>query len=258
MTRVITGLLLAGAAWALAFLAPRPLFLGLGATVATLALREFYGIARACGWQPLALAGYAASWLWICLPGLDVGLLTILLALAALGAGFVSGRPVSSVLPSAASTLTGVVYIAGPLALGALLHARSPHWLVLLLVTNGVGDSAALYVGRALGRHPLAPRTSPAKTWEGAAGSLVCGILAGTLYAAQFLRTEIGLVDATVLALAVNCAAQIGDLAESGMKRAAGMKDSSSLLPGHGGVLDRIDGLLFSTPVAYAHLLVFG
>ncbi len=254
MTRVLTGLTLGAAAWALAFLAPRPLFLALVAGLAVVALREFYGISRVCRLEPYAPAGYVAALLWILIPSANSTYLLTLFAVVLLGAGVFMRLPPSNALPAAAVTLTGVLFVAGPLLWGILLHERSPHWLAFVLIVNAIGDSVALYVGKYFGRRTLAPRASPSKTWEGAFASTLAGTLAGILYASQFLRGEIDPLTAALLALAVNVVAQCGDLAESAMKRAAGIKDSGTLLPGHGGVLDRIDGLLFSIPVAYGYL----
>ena len=251
MTRVLTGLALGAATWALIFLAPRPLFLALAAALAVLGLREFYRLALACGIDAFRKAGYLAALLWLLVPGLDIAFFLTALALALLGGGSLSRRSGRVRLAEAAVSLAGVLYVAGPLALGTLLHAESPHWLVFVILVNAVGDSIGFFAGKAFGRHPLAPRTSPAKTWEGAIASALCGTLAGALYAGHFLGQAAGPVTASLLALTVNCFAQGGDLAESALKRAGGLKDSGALLPGHGGVLDRIDGILFSMPVVY-------
>ena len=254
MTRVLTGLALGVAAWALTFLAPRPLLVALVAVLALVALHEFYGISRACRFEPYAPVGYGAALLWILLPPGDSMFLFTLFGLLLLGLGVFMRLPPSNALAAAAVTLTGVVVIAGSLLWGTRLHALSPHWLAFVLIVNAIGDSVALYVGKSFGRHALARRASPSKTWEGAVASTVGGTVAGTLYASHFLRAEIDPLIAALLALAINVVAQWGDLAESAMKRAAGIKDSGTLLPGHGGVLDRIDGLLFSLPVAYGFL----
>ena len=135
-----------------------------------------------------------------------------------------------------------------------------------MLCVVWAGDIAALYVGRAWGRHKLAPSLSPNKTWEGTLGSvagslLVTGGLLGLAAGlAQWDSTKLSYPEDVwywlVLAVVVNVAAQVGDLAESALKRAAGVKDSGSLLPGHGGVLDRIDALLLAAPVLwYAQLI---
>jgi len=120
------------------------------------------------------------------------------------------------------------------------------------VLVSWAGDTAALYIGKAFGRRKLAPQVSPAKTWEGAAGSLVGGVLAGGVYA-HFLLSAAP-VKIVMLAAAGNIAGQFGDLAKSAWKRGAGVKDSGTMLPGHGGWLDRIDASLFSVPVVYALL----
>jgi phosphatidate cytidylyltransferase len=133
--------------------------------------------------------------------------------------------------------------------------------LTFLLCAVWAGDIVALYVGRSLGRHKLAPRLSPGKTWEGAVGSLLGSLLVTVLLlvlAVQLAKHDIltlafhgTLAHWLILALVVNVAAQVGDLAESALKRSAGVKDSGTLLPGHGGVLDRIDALLLAAPVLW-------
>jgi len=120
------------------------------------------------------------------------------------------------------------------------------------LFLNWVGDSAAYYVGRSIGRYKLAPRVSPNKTWEGSLASTVMATVTGVAYWAYFIMeptTNIYLV--IVITILVNVAGQMGDLAESFLKRSAGLKDSGDMLPGHGGILDRVDGVLFAVPVLY-------
>jgi phosphatidate cytidylyltransferase len=153
-------------------------------------------------------------------------------------------------LGSSAAALLGIIYIFGAWRCAILLRGANPHWLMVALLVSWAGDTAAFYVGRAFGRNKLAPRVSPGKTWEGAAGSLVVGTLAGMAYA-HFLipGASLGLVIA--LSAAGNVAGQVGDLCESAFKRGAGVKNSGHSLPGHGGWLDRIDSSLFSIPVVY-------
>jgi phosphatidate cytidylyltransferase len=156
----------------------------------------------------------------------------------------------SQSMAAAAAFTLGVTYIFGSWRCAIDLHAIDHNWLMFALLLSWVGDTAALYVGRAFGRHKLAPRLSPKKTWEGAIASLVAGAAAGTLY--MWWRVPV-LPWAAVLGVAVagNVAGQFGDLCESAMKRGAGVKDSGTSLPGHGGWLDRIDSTLFSVPVVY-------
>jgi phosphatidate cytidylyltransferase len=121
--------------------------------------------------------------------------------------------------------------------------------ILLLLIIIWAGDSAAYYGGRALGRHPLAPSISPKKTVEGAVAGLAASVIAGSAVGVAMLgEAPIRLLSASLVTAVVG---QIGDLAESALKRSAGVKDSSSILPGHGGMLDRVDSLLFAAPVFY-------
>ena len=149
------------------------------------------------------------------------------------------------------------------LALPALREeANGPSLVTYLLCVVWAGDIAALYVGRTLGRHKMAPQLSPNKTWEGAVGSMAGSLLAaGGLLALEHLLTvrfdsaKLSYPDEVwywmFLAAVVNASAQVGDLAESALKRSAGVKDSGTLLPGHGGVLDRIDAILVAAPVLW-------
>lgn len=158
-------------------------------------------------------------------------------------------------LPSAAAGVLGILYIFGSWKTSLLLARINPHWLMLALAINWVGDTAAFLVGRTFGRNKLAPTISPAKSWEGAIGSLVISVAAATAYI-QWFSPETPVAFAVLLAALANVAGQIGDLAESAMKRGAGVKDSGSTLPGHGGWLDRLDSSLFSMPAVYAMLLL--
>ena len=254
MVRILIGLLLASAAWLLAFRASPPIILASVAMLALLSLREYFGILVASGMRPYPTLGYAGALFWLLYPNLDRALFSSLYLILLLGTGVLAGRPIQSVLPSAAVTAAGVLYIAGPLLWGMLLHDLSPHWLVFALVVTAVGDTVALAIGKTFGRRPIAPVVSPSKTWEGTIASVIVGPGAGSIYAAVFLAGSIGIVEAAVLAIVINVFGQIGDLAESALKRTAEMKNSGQLLPGHGGVLDRIDGLLFALPVLYGYL----
>jgi phosphatidate cytidylyltransferase len=128
-------------------------------------------------------------------------------------------------------------------------------WVVSLLVLSWVCDSCAYFVGRAFGRRRLAPRISPSKSVEGAAAGLVGAAVVGAIIG---LVLDRGVALMAGYGLAIGVATVIGDLAESGLKRQTGVKDSGVLIPGHGGILDRMDSLLFCAPIAYAYVLAFG
>jgi phosphatidate cytidylyltransferase len=154
------------------------------------------------------------------------------------------------VLPQVACSLFGAFYAFAPWRFAVDLRLESVHWLFFATALNWAGDSTAYYVGRAFGKHKLAPIVSPKKTWEGAAGSIAGSLLFGLLYMGHFMP-KVPLWEIAVLAVIGNAAGQLGDLAESAMKRGAGVKDSGNLLPGHGGMLDRVDSSLFALPTIY-------
>lgn len=152
---------------------------------------------------------------------------------------------------AAVSALGGIVYIGGSWLCAFHLRVKNPHWLLFAFLLCWAGDSAALYIGKNFGRHKLAPKISPGKTWEGAIASVVGGVLVGAIYA-HYLIPAAPLAMVLIIAALGNIAGQLGDLVESAYKRWGGVKDSGSSLPGHGGWLDRIDSSLFSIPVVYA------
>ena len=158
----------------------------------------------------------------------------------------------SSVCEMVFKQVAGVIYV--PLFLSYLLLIRSGRdgelWIFLLLIVVFIGDTGAYYVGSYLGRHKLCPSVSPNKTVEGALGGLLAGLGAGALYK-SFLLPLLPWGLSLLFFLSISIAGQMGDLFESQLKRVAGIKDSGTLLPGHGGILDRIDALLFAAPVAY-------
>jgi phosphatidate cytidylyltransferase len=178
-----------------------------------------------------------------------------------------SGR-LERVLPISAAGFFGLIYVAYPLTLLPQMAAREngPTLLVFLMLVVWTGDIAALYVGKAFGKRKLAPMLSPNKTQEGALASIlgsvaVAGILIAVCEAvghrgSTLLHISEPVWETLTLAALVNIAAQIGDLLESALKRGVGVKDSGAMLPGHGGILDRIDALLVAAPVLWYLLLL--
>lgn len=246
-------------------------FVGLTAIAIVLALAEFYSLASKVGSKPEALPGYVAGLLVAAsfvfeAPALTVGALAAL-TIAALAAAMLHPDDMKTSLVSASTTVFGVIYVAllascligvrmiqdAPRAGGAHIAAKL---LTTFFATVMLTDTGAYYTGRSIGRHKLAPRISPGKTIEGAVGGFVMAIVAGLLCKLGFFH-EIPTTHVLVLAALIGSLGQIGDLAESMLKRAAGVKDSGALLPGHGGMLDRVDSLLFCAPVLYYYSLMF-
>jgi phosphatidate cytidylyltransferase len=160
-------------------------------------------------------------------------------------------RPMVEALPAAGISSSGLLLVALPLTYAIRLHAISADGaklLMFVLVITWVGDSAAYFVGRAMGKHPLAPVLSPKKSWEGTIASILGALLVAMVFA-RFLTVP--LPHLLAMAAVGNIAGQAGDLLESAYKRSAGVKDSGSLLPGHGGILDRIDAQSLAIPVVW-------
>jgi len=226
-------------------------FLAVLAAVACLCYREYDAIAASYGFGAPGPLGYGAGLLLLTsIPQPWLVLIAVTLIALALG---MRSQDLGHALPRAALLLLGVVYAFGTWKCAALLRDRSPHWLMFGLLVNWAGDIGAYYSGRAFGRHRLAERVSPKKTWEGTAGSLAASALIAGGYLLRFVG-GMSVVPVLVLTLAANAAGQLGDLAESAMKRGANVKDSGTLLPGHGGMLDRVDSSLFALPVIYIYL----
>jgi phosphatidate cytidylyltransferase len=258
MTRVLSALVLLAAVIGTVWFLPPVGTLVLAVIASGLAFREYVTIANALGARvPVALSGVAVVAACFVTGGMSVPPTVLLMtALVAIGAVAVAGgRPGPSTLGDAAASLFPVLYIGLPLGAIAAVRLMSGREAVLLLMaTIVVSDSAQYYCGRAFGRRPLAPAISPKKTVEGAIGGVIFGTAAMTLIGLWvFSLTPVFfliLVGATVVTLGI-----VGDLFESLLKRSAGVKDSSALIPGHGGVLDRIDSWLFAAPVYYVFVL---
>jgi phosphatidate cytidylyltransferase len=165
-------------------------------------------------------------------------------------------RPLVESLPSAGISSSAFLLVAFPLSFAVRLHGFSlegPRLLLFALAITWAADTTAYFTGRAIGKHPLAPHISPKKTWEGSIGSMFGSLLIA--YAFSFF-IHIPLHHLLLMATLGNIAGQMGDLLESAYKRSAGVKDSGGLLPGHGGVLDRIDALILCIPVIWYYLVL--
>jgi phosphatidate cytidylyltransferase len=266
MRRVLTAAVLAPLALALVLFGPKWLITIVVAAVAILAAWEFLGLAERCGAKPPRLAVMAAlvalfagNYQWP-----DQTLIILSGICLSLFACCTFRMPVERVLIDSCSSIFAVVYVGlTMLALPTLREqSNGPTLVVFLLFVVWAGDITALYVGRLWGKKKMAPAISPNKTWAGAIGSVVGSVLVTvglywlSLQLLQWNFTKLSFADEAwwywlVMAVLVNIAAQVGDLAESALKRSAGVKDSGSLLPGHGGVLDRIDALLIAAPLLW-------
>jgi phosphatidate cytidylyltransferase len=228
-------------------------FLGVLFMAAWLCYSEYDSIAAAYGFGTPGLLGAAAGYVLFAWSGeawLYLTLVAVVLLVAAMRAD-----DLAKALPRAALGLLGVIYIFGCWKCAIPLREANPHWLMFALLVNWAGDIGAYYVGRKFGRHKLAPRVSPNKSWEGSAASVLTALLLAGAYLMRFVE-GMTIVHAIGITIAANVAGQLGDLAESAMKRGAGVKDSGSILPGHGGFLDRVDSTLFALPVIYGYLLL--
>ena len=280
MKRILTAAVLIPLVLVLVFLGPSWLITLVVAAVADLAGWEYLGLAEHSGAKPsrivvsVAIVALITARLfadslesfhfeWLHQTEVVFGILAMGLFL------YCTFRsPIKRVMADASASIFCLFYVGLTLTTLPALREESngPSLLLFLLCVVWAGDIAALYVGRAWGRHKLASTLSPNKTWEGAIGSLVGSVLAagGLLALAGWLESmnsaKLSYPEEVwywlVLAVLVNLAAQVGDLAESALKRSVGVKDSGSLLPGHGGVLDRIDALLLAAPVLwYAQII---
>jgi len=258
------------------------------AAVALLTVGEFLKLTESYGVKPLRKPTYGFVILFFLLltlhasqekPLLSTDIFGLAAAFAATIAAFVfltiamRRADLATGYPAAAASAFSFIYVALPLAMLVQLRQQwAGSFLILyLLLVVWAGDILAYFVGKSVGRHLMAPRISPKKTWEGAAASLVASMAVGgaMFYYSSSLSTRLlswglierrdgmfglerpGMASALVLTAVLNIAAQLGDLVESLIKRGAGVKDSGTILPGHGGMLDRIDALLFAAPVLW-------
>jgi phosphatidate cytidylyltransferase len=247
----------------------QPLFVALAAAALIIGLYEFYVLARKKGMKPDVAAGFLGgaalfTIFYFATPDplhpsrLDVQ--TILLALIVLTAGtliaaMLRGAPFDNLITASGATILGVLYV---VFLGGHLVAvrtgfeqtLSAHLLSFFFLVLMGADTGAYYLGRAIGKHKLAPKISPGKTWEGVLGGIVAALALATAAHFWFFK-ELPLKWTLPLAAVMTVLGILGDLTESALKRGAGAKDAAKILPGHGGVLDRLDSLLFNAPLIY-------
>jgi phosphatidate cytidylyltransferase len=293
LKRVLTAVVLIPIVLLLVLKAPVPVLAMIAALVALLSVQEFLKLAEGYGIRPFRWSTYVFVALFFLLlainPGSDKPLLSTAIFIYSIGfaaalapflfltIGMRRGD-LSGAFPAAMVSVFAFGYVALPL--GFLVQLRQ-QWsgaflLLYLLLLVWAGDIFAYFVGRSLGRHLMSPRISPKKTWEGALASLLASLLVGGLLYNYALPISAGLLKAHLIAqrdgyfalekpplwpalllsAAINIAAQLGDLVESLIKRGAGVKDSGAILPGHGGMLDRIDALLLAAPVLWYALEV--
>jgi phosphatidate cytidylyltransferase len=288
LKRVLTAVILAPIVLVIVLRAPVPALALITALVALLTVQELLKLSEAYGIRPFHWPTYIFVGLFFLLLAVNPGGGKPLLSTAVFiySAGFAAALApfvfltvamrrlnLSGALPAALVSTFAFVYVALPL--GFLVQIRQ-QWsgaflLMYLLLLVWAGDIFAYFVGRSLGRHLMSPRISPKKTWEGALASMLASLVVGmllynyatpissALLSAHLIEPRDGffalqkppLWPALLLSAAINIAAQLGDLVESLIKRGAGVKDSGTLLPGHGGMLDRIDALLFAAPVLW-------
>jgi phosphatidate cytidylyltransferase len=290
--RIATALVLIPVVLVLVLKAPLYVLAVVAGAVAVLAIAEFLKLVTPYGVQPLTLATYifvALFFVFVIVastnrtPLVETTAMVYGTALAAALAPFIfltvalrmKRANLASSYPAAAAAVFAFAYIAIPMALlvGIRQQSAGAIWTIYTLLVVWAGDIFAYFVGKALGRHRMSPHISPKKTWEGAVASIIASVIIGTLWiqhapgiSSALLR--VGLIDRRdgmfgleqpplwpiiLLSAVVNIAAQLGDLVESLIKRGAGVKDSGTILPGHGGMLDRIDAMLFAVPVVWAY-----
>lgn len=250
--------------------------------VAALAAAEFYDLSSDPGARPFRWLGIPASVLLVVLAALEPDfrmwsdyafVLLLLLGLVSFAAAVFDKR-VQRALFSAAATVSGALYTGGTLSFGIFIRSLPEvrgtfpgeptegfTLLLLPILVTWAGDTCAYFAGRKLGRRRLAPHISPGKTMEGGVAGLLGAVAMGL--ALGFLldghsNFPIAPATAALIGLFLGIAGQLGDLAESRLKREAGVKDSGSILPGHGGMLDRFDALFFTIPLAYGLIVVHG
>lgn len=253
MKRLVTAIALIAFAVYLIWWAPHSVFLAGAVLLALVCYREYVGLVIAHGIPQPGIWGLIAGLVIILFPSAMLSGLSVLVIPALTFS--LRRDDLTEVLPAVACEFFGALYTFAPWRIAVDLRAVSVHLLFFSVALNWVGDTAAYYAGRQFGKHRLAPIVSPKKSWEGAAASVIASLLLGIVYLGRF-EPLLPWWEIALMAIAGNIAGQFGDLAESAIKRGAGVKDSGTLLPGHGGALDRLDSSLFSLPVVYGTYLL--
>lgn len=257
--RIITALfgipLLAVIIW---FDTPLPWFTVLVAVWGLLAVFEFYRLIAVSKVKSLTVFGLLWTLFFILSPhsGGDSVVSLLLVSAVVLPLAWLVLRPQSEgTFLNWAGTMAGILYVGWLLSLLVALRLEAGrNWIFFIFFTTFGSDTAAFFIGRVLGRHRLAPRISPKKTWEGAAAGVLAAVLMSLLFTlATPLSLPIGYGQAVLLGLLVSVFGQLGDLVESLLKRNTGVKESGSTLPGHGGFLDRMDSVVFAGVVVYLY-----
>jgi phosphatidate cytidylyltransferase len=254
MKRILTAVALIPVALYLVFWSPAWAFFLAAAVMGIICYLEYSAIVAKHGIRRSCVLGVATGLLLLIRPHfglLELGGMSLLAFITALR--FPNLR---DILPHVAAMLLGAIYTFVPWRFAIDLRRESIHLIFFALALNWAGDSAAFYIGRTFGRHKLLPSVSPNKSWEGTIASILGSAAFGFIYLGLLLKS-LGWWQIALLAVIGNIAGQLGDLVESAMKRGAGLKDSGRILPGHGGMLDRVDSSLFAIPVVYAlHFLI--
>lgn len=256
MNRVLSGLVLIPAVLGIVQYGSPLLFLALVIAAVLVGWTEYYKLIRHIEIKinPI-VGGIMCLFLVFCFYRNDFYLVWFAVCLMSLFiTWYVSGSVLEDSLNQVAYSFLGVVYVAGLMSYFILLRGmeHGNHILFYLFMVIWSGDIAAYYVGKSIGKTPLAPKISPGKTLEGSGAGLV-GSMAGGIAAKYLFFEALPLNHCLIMALLCGTMGQIGDLAESLFKRRAGVKDSGSLIPGHGGVLDRLDSLMFAGPAFYIY-----
>jgi phosphatidate cytidylyltransferase len=263
MARILSSIVLGSAAILMVIYAPPVLFLiGIG-SLGTLCLYEYFGLIRSLGIHVQPWFGYGAFWVLLaafCRNRYPGSVLAMVLLAAFLSTMWRYRQPIRDRAMALMAELLGILYLAIGFYPAFSIrydfgHSVGLQWLLVLMIAIWTNDTAAFFAGKTLGRRLLAPVLSPKKTWEGA----VAGLLAGTGVTTALqplLFPDLSIRSIVIASVLIGIFGQLGDLAESMLKRAASIKDSSQIIPGHGGVLDRLDSLLFAIPVLYFYLLL--